>query len=142
MLPTAENITHHVLWPLSPDTTDLELIVMDWFAHGHDILWIPIHEVSNEPTGIADACAESAHFGGQLLIRDVTDFYTLPIGIKGWLFPAHLDDTDVICIHEASGEISFGHLQHPATGQRLTYRYDTEAPIRRQALYCNTEREL
>ena len=142
MLPTAENITHHALRPLSPDTTDLELIVMGWFAHDHNILWIPIYEVSDEPCGIADACAEMAHFGGQRLIRDVTDFYTLPLGIKGWLFPAHLDDADVICIHEAPGEISFGHLQHPATGQRLTYRYDTEAPIRRQALYSRTEHEL
>lgn len=41
---------------------------------------------------MAQAKVEAGHFGGPRLIDDVTDFYQLPIGIKGWLFPAHLDD--------------------------------------------------
>jgi hypothetical protein len=53
----------------------------------------------------------------------------LPLGIKGWVFPAHLDDTDVICVREAGREISFGHLRHPVTGQHLTWRYDTESEL-------------
>lgn len=123
------NLLYQCLLPVTSDTTDLEEDVMGWFATGHDILWIPIYEVSDEPTGIADARAEKAHFGGPRMIRNVTDFYTLPLGIKGWVFPAHLDDTDVICVREAAAEISFGHLFHPITGQRLTWRYDTESEL-------------
>ncbi len=119
----------HFLMPIASDTTAMELAVMGWFAAGHDILWIPIYEVSDGPTSIADVVAEKNHFGGPRLIRDVTDFYTLPLGIKGWVFPAHLDDTDVICIREAAAEISFGHLHHPITRQRLTWRYDTESEL-------------
>jgi hypothetical protein len=132
----------HCLIPITGDTSALELTVMNWFAAGHDILWIPIYEVADGPDGIAGASDEAGHFGGPRPIQDVTDFYHLPIGLKGWVFPAHLDDTDVICVHGTPGEISFGHLQHPDSGQRLAYRYDTEAPIRRQALWCQTEREL
>jgi len=132
----------HFLWPLSPDTTDLELVVMNWFATGHEILWIPIYEVADTPTGIADATALAERHGGPRLICNEADLLALPLGIKGWLFPAHLDDTDVICVRASSGEISIGRLTHPVTGQRLTYRYDTEAPIRRQRLYCRAEREL
>ena len=142
MHPTAESPKPHFLWPLSVDTTAQELAVMNWFAAGHEVLWIPIYEVADTPTGIADATALAERHGGPRLIRDEADLLTLPRGVKGWLFPAHLDDTDVICIHETSGEISFGHLQHPVTGERLTYRYDTEAPIRRQSLGRRTEREL
>jgi hypothetical protein len=122
-------LNYQCLLSVPPDTTDLEKDVMGWFAAGHEILWIPIYEVRDEPTGIADAIAEKDHFGGPRLIRDVTDFYALPLGIKGWVFPAHLDDTDVICLREAATEISIGHLQHPVTGQRLTWRYDTESEL-------------
>lgn len=132
----------YCLMPITTDTSDLELIVMNWFAAGYEVLWIPIYEVAEGSNGIADACNEANHFGVPRPIHDFTDFYCLPIGIKGWVFPAHLDDTDVICLRETPSEIGFGHLQHPATGQRLTYRYDTEAPIRRHALWCRTEREL
>lgn len=131
------SLNHHCLLQISPETTDLEIEVMRWFAAGHDVLWIPIYEVSEEPSGLADAHAEFEHFGSARLIRDVADFFALPLAIKGWLFPAHRDDTDVICIREAPTEISFGHLHHPVTGQRLTWCYDTEAPIRRQQFYEN-----
>ncbi len=132
----------HFLMPIGSDTTPMELAVMGWFAAGHDILWIPIYEVSDGPNGIADAIAEKVHFGGPRLIREVTDFYALPLGIKGWVFPSHLDDTDVICIREATTEISFGHLFHPITGQRLTWRYPTEAPIHRRQFYEGDQSKL
>lgn len=131
------SLNHHCLLQITPETTDLEIEVMRWFAAGNEVLWIPIVEVSEAPTGLADAQAEFEHFGSARLIRDVADFLALPLAIKGWLFPAHQDDTDVICIREAPAEISFGHLRHPVTGQRLTWRYDTEAPIRRQQFYEN-----
>ncbi|MER2622455.1 MAG: hypothetical protein ABTS22_00770 [Accumulibacter sp.] len=102
------NLNHHCLLQITPETTDFELEVMRWFADGHEILWIPIYEATDEPTGIADAKAEMAHYGGQRLIRDVTDFCHLPVGIKGWLFPAHLDDTDVVCTRTITG----GHFRH------------------------------
>lgn len=140
MTPPTLNI--YCLMPITPDTTELELIVMGWLTAGHEVLWVPIYEVTNGPGGIADARDEANHFGGLRPIHNVTDFYHLPIGLKGWLLPAHLDDTDVICLREVPDTISFGHLLHPTTGQRLTYRYDTEAPIRRQALWCRAEREL
>lgn len=139
---TPPTLNTHCLMPIPPDTTELELIVMGWFAAGHDVLWIPIYEVADGSDGMADTRDEAKHFGGSRPIHDFSDFYRLPLGLKGWLFPAHLDDTDVICIHEAPAEISFGHLQHPDSGERLSYRYDTEAPIRRQALWCRAEREL
>jgi len=142
MLPNAANLTHECLMQITPDTTDMEMEVMRWFADGHEILWIPIYEVANELTGIADAKAERAHFGEPQLICDVTDFYHLPIGIKGWLFPAHLDDTDVVCMRTEAREVALGPLVHPITKQRLSYRYPTEAPIRRHLLYCGDESEL
>ena len=129
MLPNATHLPHQCLMQITPDTTDMELEVMRWFAARHEILWIPIYEVANELTGIADARAERAHFGEPRLIRDVTDFYTLPIGIKGWLFPAHLDDTDVVCTRTEALEAALGHLVHPITKQCLTYRSRTEAGI-------------
>jgi hypothetical protein len=143
MLPNASiNLTHHCLLQLTQETTDLEVEVMRWFADHHEILWIPIYEVSDEPTGLADARTEMAHFGGSRLIREVTDLYALPVGIKGWLFPAHFNDTEVICTRATLGEISFGHLRHPVSGQRLSYRYPTEAPIRRREFYTRNQSKL
>lgn len=139
---TPPTVHTHCLMPITADTSELELIVMNWFAADHEVLWVPIYEVADGPDGIADARDEAKHFGGSRPIHEFTDFYRLPIGLKGWVFPAHLDDTDVVCLRDAPSEISFGHLQHPITGERLSYRYDTEAPIRRQALWCRTEREL
>jgi len=129
MLQNPTYLTHQCLLQITPDTTEMELEVTRWFADGHEILWIPIYEVADELTGIADAKAEMAHFGGQRLIRDVTDFFSLPIGIKGWLFPAHLQDTDVVCTRTEARAVVFGPLIHPITGQRVTYRFRTEAGI-------------
>lgn len=128
--------------PMPGATFDLPHEVAGWFTAGHEVLWIPIYEVADTPTGIAEATAMAERHGGPRLIRDEADFLALPLGIKGWLFPAHLDDTDVICVHDVQDEISFGYLQHPITGQRLTYHYDTEAPIRRQGLRYPAERGL
>jgi hypothetical protein len=130
----------HFLIPITRDTTGLELTVMGWFAAGHDVLWIPIYEVGDGPESIADAEAKAVRLGGPRLIHDVTDYYRLPLGIKGWLFPAHLDDTDVVCAHDTLGDVSFGYLQHPRTGKRLTWRYPTEAPILRRMFYSRLKR--
>jgi len=136
------NLNHQCLLQIGPDTTHMELAVMSWFAAGHEILWIPIYEVADTGNGIGDAMAELDQFGGHRLIRDITELLTLPIGIKGWLFPAHLDDTDVVVTRTSPGEVTFGPLIHPATGQRITYRYPTEAAIGRQALYFRAKSEL
>ena len=57
--------------------------LMSWFAAGHEVLWIPIHEVSDGPEGLKYAQAEAAHLGGSRLLRGWLDCYDLPIGIKG-----------------------------------------------------------
>lgn len=118
---------------------ELQRKVDHWFGAGHEMLWIPICEVADTPMGIDAARQMAEQIGGPKLIRDESDLLALPIGIRGWLFPAHLDDTDVVCYQEAPGEISFGQLRHPVTGEWLTYRYDTEAPIRRQGHYFRNQ---
>jgi hypothetical protein len=112
--------------PLPGAILDLQCEVASWFNAGHEVLWIPIYEVASTTTGIAEATAMAERHGEPRLIRAETDFLALPLGIKGWLFPAHLDDTAVVCVRDAQGEISLGYLQHPGTGQRLTWRYPTE----------------
>lgn len=61
------------------------------------MLWIPIIEVGFGPQALAAAKERAEKIGGARLIADVLGFYRLPIGVRGWLFPAHLDDTDVVC---------------------------------------------
>ncbi len=139
---TTPNPNTHYLMPIGSDTAEMELAVMNWFAAGHEVLWIPIYEIANEPDGIADANAEMAHFGGPRVLRNIADCLWLPLGIKGWLFPAHLDDTDVICTRTDAQEVAFGPLIHPMTGQHLSYRYATEAPIHRSLLYCGDKSGL
>ena len=34
------------------EACEIELQIMAWFAAGHEILWIPIYEISAEPDGI------------------------------------------------------------------------------------------
>ncbi len=121
--------SHQCLLQHTPDTTDTELEVMGWFADGYEVLWIPIYEVGSEPDGWETAKAEQAHFGDARLVRDVSDFYLLPLGIKGWLFPAHLDDTTVICMRMQPREITFGVLTHPITEQVISFRTPTERVI-------------
>lgn len=120
---------------VNQNDTSMQYKVGSWLDAGHEMMWIPIYEVADTPTGIADAAAIAKRHGGPRLVRKESDFLALPLGVKGWLFPAHLNDTDVICLQESPGEISFGNLTHPVTGECLTYRYDTEAPIRRQQSY-------
>ena len=112
--------------PIGPDTTATELMVMRWFAAGHEMLWIPIHDVVDD---IEAAKVKAQHFGEPRLIRAAKDLYALPISIRGWLFPAHQDDTDVICVRLDRSELGFGQLLHPVTGQRLSWRYHTVADI-------------
>jgi len=121
--------SHKCLLELTPDTTPIEMEVMGWFAAGHEILWIPIYEVGPEPDGLEIAKAEHAHFGDGRLVRDVSDLYLLPQGIKGWLFPAHLDDTTVICMRTLPQELVFGVLIHPVTEQLISFRTSTEKSI-------------
>ena len=119
----------HQLVKLTPDASEIERDVLHWLADGHEILWIPIYEISPGPGGLAAAKTQEALHGGPRLIRDVTGFFVLPIGIKGWLFPAHLDDTDVVCTRPTAREVSFATLIHPITGQRLTYQFPTETSV-------------
>jgi len=118
----------HFLMPVATDTTEIELTVMDWFATGHELLWVPIFEVDDQPGALAEAQADAQKITqrGPYVVRQLTDLYWLPLGIRGWLIPAHLDDTDVICMREAPGEISFGQIRRKDTGQTLRWRDATE----------------
>ena len=62
-------------------------------------------------------------------LRSWLDCYDLPIGIKGWLFPAHLDDTQIVALRTASQELHIGYLVHPSTGRRISWRFNTEADV-------------
>lgn len=117
----------HFILPAPADATEVELVVMSWFASGHEILWIPIYEIDDEAGGMAQAKLDAAHFGGPRLVRSLLDCYRLPVGIKGWLFPAHLDDTDIICALAAPQDLSFGYLFHNASGKRISWRFNTES---------------
>ena len=127
--PINKPLRHTVIRPTPADATEVELVVMSWFAAGHEVLWIPIYEVADGPDGIVDARDEAAHFGGVRPICDFTDFYRLPAGIKGWLFPAHLDDTQIVALRAASQELHIGYLLHPSTGRRISWRFNTEADV-------------
>ena len=127
--PVNKPLSHSVIRPSPADATEVELVVMSWFAAGHEVLWIPIYEVADGPDGIVDARDEAAHFGGVRPICDFTDFYRLPTGIKGWLFPAHLDDTQIVALRAASQELHIGYLLHPSIGRRISWRFNTEADV-------------
>lgn len=118
----------HLLVPVGPDANEIELTVMGWFAAGHELLWVPIFEVDDRPGALAEAQADADKITqrGPYVVRQLTDLYWLPLGIRGWLIPAHLDDTDVICMREAPGEISFGQIRRKGTGQTLRWRDATE----------------
>ncbi len=118
----------HFLMPVGPDTSDIERTVMGWFTAGHELLWVPIFEVDDRPGALAEAQADADKITqrGPYVVRQLTDLYWLPLGIRGWLIPAHLDDTDVICMREAPGEISFGQIRRKGTGQILRWRDATE----------------
>jgi len=121
----------HFLMPVGADTSNIELTVMGWFAAGHELLWVPIFEVDGRPGALAEAQADAQKITrrGPFVVRHLTDLYWLPLGIRGWLIPAHLEDTDVICMREAKGEISFGRIQRKGTGQTLSWRDATESEL-------------
>lgn len=117
------------LLPIGTDTTAMELLVMSWFAAGHEVLWIPIVDVGSGPDAIPQARVEADDLGKPYLLQSIAELVRLPVGIRGWLFPAHLDDTVVVAIHHSSGEVAFGCLRNPFTGQTISYRTDTESDI-------------
>ena len=118
----------HFLMPVGPDTSEIELTVMGWFAAGYELLWVPICEVEDRPGALAEAQADAQTITrrGPFVVRHLTDLYWLPLGIRGWLIPAHLSDTDVSCVRQAPGEVSFGRIQRKGTGQTLSWRDATE----------------
>lgn len=121
--------THpHFLMLVGPDTNEIELTVMGWFAAGHELLWVPIFEVDDRSGALAEAQADAQGIiqRGPYVVRQLTDLYWLPMGIRGWLIPAHLEDTDVVCMRDAPGEISFGQIRRKGTGQTLRLRDATE----------------
>ena len=121
----------HLLVPIGRDTPSIELTVMGWFAAGHELLWVPIFEVDDSTDALAEAQADADKITqrGPYIVRQLTDLYWLPLGIQGWLIPAHLEDTDVICMREAKGEISFGQIRRKDTGQTLSWRDATESEL-------------
>lgn len=132
---TNNNATQHphpqLLVPIGRDTPSIELTVMGWFAAGHELLWVPIFEVDGGPgaLAVAQADAEAITRRGPYIVRQLTDLYWLPMGIRGWLIPAHLEDTDVICMRLAPGEISFGQIRRKGMNRPLTWRDDTESEL-------------
>ena len=92
---TSTNATQHphphLLVPIGRDTPSIELTVMGWFAAGHELLWVPIFEVDGGPGALAEAQADADKITrrGPYIVRQLTDLYWLPMGIRGWLIPAH-----------------------------------------------------
>ncbi|PWV59029.1 hypothetical protein [Plasticicumulans acidivorans] len=84
--------------PIGPDTTATELMVMSWFAAGHEVLWIPIIEVGSDREGAEHARVDAEQIGEPRVLRAMADLAGLPHGIKGWLVHAHLDNTCVVAV--------------------------------------------
>ena len=116
------------LLPIGRDTTVVELMVMSWFAAGHEVLWVPIIEVAPGRDGAARASADAKDIGEPRPLRTLADLASLPLGIKGWLLPMHMADTCVVAVREDDAVV-FGTLDHPITGQTLTFRTDTESGL-------------
>jgi hypothetical protein len=116
------------LLPIGRDTTAVELMVMGWFAAGHEVLWVPIIEVAPGRDGAARACADAKEIGEPRPLRTLAALASLPLGIKGWLLPVHMEDTCVVAVREGDA-VAFGTLAHPITGQTLTFRTDTESGL-------------
>ncbi len=109
---------------LKPGISDEELKVISWIMENHEMLWIPIYEVEPGPDGWAKALALEAKHGGARRLSCYRHLFKLPIGIKGWLFPAHLGDTDVVFFRESEDSMLFGTVVNKATGKRMTYCSD------------------
>lgn len=114
--------------PIGRETTAAELMVMTWFAAGRDVLWVPIVEVGPGRDGAARALSDAQDIGEPLPLRTLADLARLPLGIKGWLLPVHLEDTCIVAVREDDA-VAFGTLAHPITGQTLTFRNDTESGL-------------
>jgi hypothetical protein len=112
-----------------PNLPKMAQDINDWLAAGIEMVWIPIIERGPGPRSAVAVQEGIATLDGPFVIVDAWDFYCLPIGVKGWLIPAHQDDTDVICVRTEGGEVAFGPVIHPITEQRLTYRSCSEAEI-------------
>ena len=56
-------MSHHIIQPLGPQALEMQAEVLLWFAAGHDVLWIPIVEVGDEPDAIARAQSEAEALG-------------------------------------------------------------------------------
>lgn len=119
-------MSHHIIQPLGPQALEMQAEVLLLFAAGHDVLWIPIVEVGDEPDAIARAEAEA--FGKPYLLQSIEAFSQIPDGVRGWVFPAHLDDTYTVA-QRIGDEVSFGTLRHPVTGEAISYRTDTESAV-------------
>lgn len=115
--------------PIGPDTTAMELMVMSWFTAGHEVLWIPMIEVGPGRNGAEQARVDAEQIGEPRILRAMADLAGLPQGIKGWLFPAHVEDTCVVACREDGETVTFGSLTHPITGRMLTFRTDTESGL-------------
>ena len=121
-------MSHHIIQPVGPHAFDMQAEVLLWFAAGHEVLWIPIVEVGDESDAIARAQAQAEALGKPCLLHCIEEFAYLPDGVRGWVFPAHLDDTCVVAQRTGS-EVMFGTLCHPVTGKAISYRTDTETAV-------------
>ena len=121
-------MSHHIIQPLGPHASSMQVEVLLWFAASHDVLWIPIVEVGDEPDAVARAQAEAEAFGKPYLLQSIDAFAQIPDGVRGWVFPTHLDDTYTVA-QRIGDEVSFGTLRHPVTGEAISYRTDTESAV-------------
>ena len=67
-------MSHHIIQVLGPQAWEMQAEVLLWFAAGHDVLWIPIVEVGDEPDAVARAQAEAEAFGKPYLLQSIDAF--------------------------------------------------------------------
>jgi len=75
-----------------------------------------------------DMQAEADALGKPYLLQSIEEFARIPDGVRGWVFPAHLDDTYAVALRIGS-EVTFGTLRHPVTGEAISFRTDTESAV-------------
>ena len=112
-----------------PNLSKMARDINEWLAAGVEMVWIPIIERGPGPRSAITMQEGITTLDGPFVIVDAWGFYCLPIGVKGWLIPAHQDDTDVICMRTEADEVAFGPVNHPITEQRLTYRSCSEVEM-------------
>ena len=79
-------MSHHIIQPLGPHASSMQVQVLLWFAASHDVLWIPIVEVGNEPDAIEQAQAKAEAFGKPYLLQSIEDFARIPDGVRAGCF--------------------------------------------------------